>query len=197
MTEQEATIVNNIANKLEFILYKNKITVLALSRLLKMDKQPLYRIIKREHIPNMSFLEVIANYLNCTVIELIDKKFFFDINAYHQNNTNIQQEHEKYRVYVYDEDFMSMADNEFFGVIEDPVIKIFYKVNKILLDGYYLIQEDDNKLKEVNILSVGTNLIIALINNKEIRLNPDTTMVTAKLYKTVSIIQSKGFAVKY
>ena len=195
MTEQEVAIVNNIANKLEFILYKNKITVLALSRLLKMDKQPLYRIIKREHIPNMSFLEVIANYLNCTVIELIDQKFFFDINVYHKNN--IKQEHEKYRVYVYDENFMGMSDNEFFGMIEDSVIKIFYKINKILLDGYYLIQENKNKIKEVNILSVGTNLIIALINNKEIRLNPDKTMVIAKLYKTVSIIQSKEFAVKY
>lgn len=196
MTEQETTIVNNIANKLEFILCKDKITVLALSRLLKMDKQPLYRIIKREHIPNMSFLEIIANYLNCTVIELIDKKIFFDIDVFCNYSINTQQEYEKYRVYVYDENFTQMFDSEFFGIIEGPLIKIFYRVDKIFLDGYYLV-EDNDKLNEINILSVGTNLIIALINGKETRLNPDTIRVTAKLYKSVPIIQSEEYAIKY
>ncbi|MDQ5921624.1 MAG: hypothetical protein QG673_1683 [Pseudomonadota bacterium] len=192
MSEQEISIVNNIANKLEFILYKDKLTVLALSRLLKIDKQLLYRIIKREHIPNMSFLEVIANYLNCTVIELIDKKFFLDVNVFN-NNSNIQ---EKYRIYFYDENFMHLTDNEFFGIIEDKVIKIFYKIDKISNDGHYLLLEDDNKLKEINIISVGTNLIIALVNNEEIRLSPNKVLVSARLYKTLSIIQSEEYAVK-
>ncbi len=197
MSEQEKTIVNNIANKLEIILYKNKITILALSKLLKIDKQPLYRIMKREHIPNILFLEMIANYLNCSVLELIDNKFFLEINSYHDINYQAQDKPEKYRLYIYTENFMDIANHEFFGIISDSFIKIFYKINKILQDGYYLIQEGNNVVKEVNILSVGANLIIALINNKEVRLDPDTTIVTAKLYKTVSIIQSEGYAIKY
>lgn len=197
MSEQEQAIVNNIANKLEIILRRDQITVLALSKLLKVDKQPIYRIMKREHIPNILFLEMIANYLRCNVLELIDKKFFLDINSYYDINHQNQDKHEKHRIYVDDENFMSIADNEFFGIIKDSFVKIFYKTNKISHDGYYLIQNDNNTLEEINILSVGTNLIIALINNKEVRLNPDTTMVTAKLYKTVSIIQSEGYALKY
>ena len=59
MSEQEQAIVNNIANKLEIILHRNQITILALSKLLKIDKQPIYRIMKREHIPNILFLEMI------------------------------------------------------------------------------------------------------------------------------------------
>ena len=196
MSEQEKNIINSIANKLEIILYKNKITILALSKLLAIDKQLLYRIMKREHIPNILFLELIANYLNCTILELIDKKFFLDINVYENENISKQNKYEKYRIYVYDDDFMNIANNEYFGIIKNTFIKIFYKVTKILNDGYYLIFEDNDILKEINIISAGTNLIIALINNKEVRLNPDKITVVAKLYKTVSIIQSEEYAIK-
>lgn len=197
MTEQETAIVNNIASKLELLLYKKKITVLALSRLLNIDKQPLYRIIKREHIPNVTFLETIAKFLKCTVIELMSKDFFLDIYVYQSNDIDVQQGREKYRAYVYDENFLRMSDNDFFGIMQEKEIKIFYKVDKVLTDGYYLIQEGNNELKEVNIISVGTNLIIAIINNQETRLNPNTITVTAKLYKTVSVVKNEGHAIKH
>ncbi len=196
MSKQEKNIVNSIANKLEIVLYKNKITILGLSKLLAVDKQLLYRIMKREHIPNILFLELIADYLNCTILELIDEKFFLDINVYEKLDIINKNKYKNYRVYIYDNDFMNIVNNEFFGIIKSLDIKIFYKVNKILQDGYYLLRENDNILKEINIISVGTNLIIALINNKEIRLNPNKIMVVAKLYKTVSIIQSEEYAIK-
>ncbi|HMT03552.1 MAG TPA: helix-turn-helix transcriptional regulator, partial [Burkholderiales bacterium] len=173
MSKQEKNIVNSIANKLEIVLYKNKITILGLSKLLAVDKQLLYRIMKREHIPNILFLELIADYLNCTILELIDEKFFLDINVYEKLDIINKNKYKNYRVYIYDNDFMNIVNNEFFGIIKSLDIKIFYKVNKILQDGYYLLRENDNILKEINIISVGTNLIIALINNKEIRLNPN------------------------
>ncbi len=196
MSKQEKNIVNSIANKLEIVLYKNKITILGLSKLLAVDKQLLYRIMKREHVPNILFLELIADYLNCTILELIDEKFFLDINVYENLGGINQNKYKNYRIYIYDNDFMNIVNNEFFGIIKSSGIKIFYKVNKILQDGYYLLCENDNILKEINIISVGTNLIIALINNKEIRLNPNKIMVVAKLYKTVSIIQSEEYAIK-
>ena len=43
---------------------------------------------------------------------------------------------------------------------------------------------------------MGTNLIFALINNKETKLNIHEIQVNAKLYKTVSIIQSYEYAIK-
>lgn len=197
MSEQEKAIVNNIANKLDIVLYKNKITILGLSRLLKIDKQPLYRIMKREHIPNISFLEIIGNYLNCTVLELIDKNYFIDIDSYYNVNDQNQSQYERYRIYIYDDNFMSVVDKDFFGILSGSCLNVYYKTSKITHDGYYLIQEGNNILEEVNILSVGTSLIIALINNTEVRLNHTTTTVIAKLYKTVSILQSEEHAVKY
>ena len=196
MTEQEVSIVNNIASKLEFILHKNKITVLALSRLLKIDKQLVYRIVKREHIPNMSFLESIADYLNCTILELIDKKYFLNVNVYRDISSGLNQKCDTYKVYVDDEDFINISDSEFFGILDDKIIKVFYKVDKISNDGCYLIEEND-LLKEIDILSAGTNLIIAQVNDKEVRLKPCDTKVVAKLYKIVSIIQEEGYAIKY
>ena len=197
MSEQEKNIVTSIADKLEIILQKNKITILALSKLLAIDKQILYRIMKREHVPNLLFLELISNYLNCTILELLDQRFFLDINVFNDQNTNNQKECVKYRIYIYDENFKNIVDNDFFGIINGGVIKIFYKVTKISHDGFYLIHDENNELKELNILSVGTNLIIALINDKEIRLNPDQIIVSAKLYKTVNVIQSKEYALRY
>jgi transcriptional regulator with XRE-family HTH domain len=197
MTEQENLIINSIANKLEIVLNKNRITILALSKLLNIDKQPVYRIMKREHIPNISFLEMIANYLNCSILELIDERFFLDINTYYNYNINDQNElkHEKYRIYIYDKSFISIANNEFFGIIENSFIKIFYRVNNILDDGYYLMLDNNNTI-EINIIGVGKNLIIALVNDKEIRINPNNIIVTAKLYKTISIIQFNEYAIK-
>jgi transcriptional regulator with XRE-family HTH domain len=197
MSEQEKNIVTSIADKLEIILQKNKITILALSKLLAIDKQILYRIMKREHVPNLLFLELISNYLNCTILELLDQRFFLDINVFNEQNTNNQKECVKYRIYIYDENFKNIVDNNFFGIINGGVIKIFYKVTKISHDGFYLINDENNELKELNILSVGTNLIIALINDKEIRLNPEQIIVSAKLYKTVNVIQSKEYALRY
>ncbi len=196
MTEQEKNIVDSIANKLEIILYKNKITILALSKLLAIDKQLLYRIMKREHVPNILFLELIANYLNCTILELIDKKFFLDIKVYENQNVNDQNKHKKYRIYIENDDFINIINNDFFGIIKDSSMLVFQKTTKISNDGYYLVHEDDNVLKEINVISVGTNLIIVLVNNKEVRLNPEKITVIAKLYKTISVIQSQEYAYK-
>lgn len=197
MPEEEKNIIDNIANKLQIILDKDGGNILKLSKLIGVDKQPLYRIMKREHIPNIIFLLMIAKYLNCTIAELIDEAFFLDIDICYNYDLNAQNKHEKYRIYVRDENFMSVVNNEFFGVVESSFIKVFYKTNKILNDGYYLVHDDKNRVEEINILSAGTNLIIALINNQEVRLTPDKIKVTAKLYKTVPVIQSKEYAIKY
>ena len=195
MNQEEKKIVENIANKVEVILYKDKITIRTLAKLLSIDNQPLYRIMKREHIPNFTFLKAIANYLKCSILELMDNRYFLDINVYANVNYNNKCEYEKYRVHIYDENFKNVADNEFFGIIIDSFIKIFYKTNKIITDGFYLF-ESKNVLEEINIIGVGTNLIFALINNKETKLNIHEIQVNAKLYKTVSIIQSYEYAIK-
>jgi transcriptional regulator with XRE-family HTH domain len=191
MTEQEQNIVNNIANKLQVIIQKENITILMLSKLLKVDKQPLYRIMKREHIPNTYFLEMIANYLGCTIVELLDEKFFLDISVY--NNLSLtQNNHKRYRVYVKDEYFLRVANNDFFGVAESSSIKIFYKIEKILNDGIYLVN-NNGKLSEINILSVGSNLTIAMVNNVEKRFNHKEIEVFAKLYKNLPILPHEEY----
>lgn len=193
MTKQEKNIVDNIANKLAILLYKNKITILMLSKLLYIDKQPLYRIMKREHIPNIFFLERIASYLNCSVAELIDDKFFLDIKVFNDLNMDLKKHNKNYRVYIHDINFNDKIDYQFFGVLHKSSIKIFYKVEKIVTDGFY-IYTDNNVLKEINVISAGTTVILALENSKEIRLNPHELKVNAKLYRTVSIIEHEGYA---
>ncbi len=77
MIEQE--IIDNVANKLELILFTKKISVLALSKILGVDKQALYRVIRREHLPNITLLGMIAQYLNCTVVYKLILFLFFAI----------------------------------------------------------------------------------------------------------------------
>jgi transcriptional regulator with XRE-family HTH domain len=186
MTEQEQSIVNNIADKLQIIIRKENLNILKLSQLLKIDKQPLYRIMKREHIPNTSFLEAIANYLKCSIVELIDDKFFLDIFVYNNFDFN-KNNYKKYRVYLRDSNFTEIATNDFFGIAQSTLLKIFSKVESISSDGVFLISDKDN-LTEIDILSVGSNLIIAMVNNKEKRLSHEEINVFAKLYKTVPIL---------
>ncbi len=195
MNLEEKKIVDNIANKVEIILHKDKVTIRTLAKLLSIDNQPLYRIMKREHIPNFTFLKSIANYLQCSILELMDNRYFLDIKVYTNINYNNKSKHKKYRVYIYDEDFKNVADHEFFGVVDDSFIKIFYQTNKIITAGIYLL-ESQTTLKEINIIGVGTNLIFALINNKETKLNTNEIQVNAKLYKTISIIPSDEYAIK-
>lgn len=195
MNQEEKQIVDNIANKVEVILHKDKVTIRTLAKLLSIDNQPLYRIMKREHIPNFTFLKSIANYLKCSILELMDNKYFLDVDVYNNVNYNNKSKPEKYRVHIYDEDFKNVVDHEFFGVVDGSFIKIFYKTNKIITDGFYLF-ESENALKEINIIGVGTNLIFALIDNKEIKLNANEIQVNAKLYKTISIIPSYEYAIK-
>ena len=195
MDQEEKKIVDNIANKVDIILHKDKVTIRTLAKLLSIDNQPLYRIMKREHIPNFTFLKSIANYLKCSILELMDNKYFLDVDVYNNVNYNNKTNSEKYRVHIYDEDFKNVVDHEFFGVIDNSFIKIFYQTNKIITAGIYLL-ESQTALKEINIIGVGTNLIFALINNKETKLNTNEIQVNAKLYKTISIIPSDEYAIK-
>lgn len=195
MTQEEKNIVENIASKLEFILYKDKITIRTLSKLLSIDNQPLYRIIKREHIPNLTFLQAIAKYLKCSILDLMDNKYCLDIKVYNNIIYTNKNKYEKYRAYVFDEDYKVIADNDFFGVINNSFIKIYYKTNKIITAGIYLL-EINNSLQEINIIGVGTNLVFALINDNETKLNTSELLINARLYKTVSTIQSNEYATK-
>jgi len=192
MTEQEKNIANNIANKLEIIIQKKSITTLMLSKLLKLDKQPLYRIMKREHIPNTHFLNVIADYLNCSIIELIDDKFFLDILVYPNFDIN-SNNFKNYRIYIRDDKFIDVADKDLFGIANSSDLKVFYKADSISSDGIYLVYSDTKEITEINILSVGTNLIIAMINGKEERLSHKDIKIIAKLYKTLPILRSNEY----
>jgi len=194
MSKQEKKIINNIANKLEIVLHQNQITTLGLSKLLDVDKQPLYRILKREHIPNILFLEMIANYLKCTILELMADEFFLDIQVYNNYDVITHDAYANYRIYVVDENFMQVVGYKFFGILAGSHIKVFYEIDTIITDGYYLYQ-NGSTLEEINIISAGKNLLIALINNEEVRLEPSNITVQAKLYTTVAITQLNGYAV--
>lgn len=198
MTKQEKDIANNVVNKLQLILDKKRINILALSGLLKVDKQALYRLMRGEHIPSLVFLEKITDYLNCTFSELISEKLFLDINVYSNCDFINNVEHNNYRIYFQDKQFNHIVNNDFFGILDKTIIKVFYKADKILNDGYYLIHDkNSNVIKEIDIISVGRNLIIAIIDGEEVRLELEDIDIKAKLYKTLSIIQNKEYAIKY
>jgi hypothetical protein len=146
---------------------------------------------RRDHMPTISFMNVIAGYLNCSIVELIDDKFFIDIPVY--NNFEIDTtDFKNYRIYVKDQEFTKIAYKSFFGIYQSTSIKVFSKVELILSDGVFLVY-NKNTLTEINILSVGSNLIIALVNNKEMRLTHNEIKVFAQLYKIIKILPDEEY----
>ena len=76
--------------------------------------------------------------------------------------------------------------------MQTAALDIFYKVESIISDGVFLVKNKD-KLTEIKILSVGSNLIIALVNDREKRFNHNEINVFAKLYKTLPILSNEEY----
>lgn len=184
MTEKELDLVNNVAQKLEVHMQQNSQTIFALAKIMNIDKQPFYRIINRKNVPTLSSLYIIAENLGCTIQELISHNIFIDIPVY--SGFNLQNIEATYRIYITYSDYKSLATYELFAVKLLKELKIYYRLDGLMNDGLYLVNYN-NQIIEMDILSAGTKLIIALIDSNEHRIDSPQIKTIAKFYKTIPI----------
>lgn len=185
MTDNELALVNNVAKKLEIYMQRNNQTIFSLAKLMNIDRQPFYRIINRKNVPTISSLFIIASNLNCSIQELISKFIFIDIPIYEDFNNKSMNS--SYRIYISCDDYLDISSYELFGIKVFNELKIYYKVNNFINDGNYIVNYN-SQILEMEILSAGSNLIIALIENKEQRINTQQIKPIAKQYKITPII---------
>ena len=183
-------IADNIAKKLEIYMYSNDLNVHNLSSLIGVDKQPIYRLIKRNHVPNVEILYNIAKFLKCTTSELIDSNFFMNIDIY--DNYILNNKITSYRMFFYDVNFPQIYNYGFYGVINANSIEVFHNCSEIKSDGVFLFKVN-NTISKLNIISFGNKLVIAIIKKKEIRINTNDYNIIGKHYKTLALLMSNEY----
>jgi transcriptional regulator with XRE-family HTH domain len=186
MTEQELDLVNNVAKKLEIYMQRNNRTMFGLSKLMNIDRQPFYRILSRKYVPTISSLFIIASNLNCTVHELISEKIFIDIPVY--DDLSLDNKHATFRIYISNQDYETVGALDVYGVNHNNKIRIYYNVLDFVNDGIYIANLNDSRV-EIEILSAGSELVIAKIKNEEHRLNRGQIEPIAKYFKEVPIVE--------
>ena len=192
MKEKEIiyNIADNIAKKLEIYMYQNKLNIHNLSGIIGVDKQPVYRLIKRNHVPNVEMLYNIAKFLGCNTSELLDSRFFMNIDIY--DNLSLSNKINNYKMFFNDDNFIKIYHYEFYGILCDNMIEVFHKCNEVKSDGLFLYKNNNN-IEKLNIISFGSKLVIAIIDNKEIRININNYKIVSKLYKNLSILNSEEY----
>ena len=186
MTDHELDLVNNVARKLEIYIQRNNTTKFALSKLMNIDRQPFYRILNRKNVPTISSLFIIANNLSCTVQELISTYIFIDIPTY--TDFLLSEKSICHRIYLQTEDYKTIENKNLYGVITGEMLRVFYKIDDFLNDGKYFVQFNNDYI-DLEVLSAGSNLIIAKINNEEKRLERHYISPIAKHFKDIPIIK--------
>jgi len=193
MTEQELELVNNVDKKLEIYRQRNNRTMFGLSKLMNIDRQPFYRILSRKYVPTISSLFIIARNLNCTVHELISEKVFIDILVY--EDLTLKDKNNTFRIYISNQDYEIIGSLNLYGVIRNNKIRIYCSILNFINDGVYIVNLNNERV-EIEILSAGSELIIAKIKNEEQRLNRDQIKPIAKYFKEVPIIEDDFAKIK-
>lgn len=185
MTDIEIKLVTYVAQKLEIYMQKNNKTIFSLAKIMNIDRQAFYRIINKKNAPTISSLFTIATKLECSIQELIDENIFVDIPIY--ESINLNKISQTKRIFIPYQDYMNISSAELFGIQVARELRVYYKINNIFSDGFYILQYK-SKTVEIEILSAGTKLLIASIEGKEKRINNEHVFPVAKFYKQVPII---------
>ncbi len=205
LLNQEVTVLDNVINKLQVYMDQNKQTLYGLASTMGFAYQPFYRLITKKHLPTLNSLTIIAAHFDCSVSELIHEDIFIDINCFDSfDDAALMKETSKIRVYIPYKQFLPLTHNSFFAVkapASEQTSKqnkgevqliangcsVFYRLDYINIDGIFLINyKSKNMLIEV--LSVSSKYIVALLNGKETKIDVHSIRPIARFFSGLALI---------
>lgn len=199
---EEEDVIDNVIKKLQIHMDYNKQTLFGLASKMGFSYQPFYRLFTKKHLPTINSLNMIANYFDCNISELIDDEIFLDINCYSNYNDyykNIKQK-DIIRIYINYKEYLLLLNKTFFAIqISDTIeqeapinyYKIFYQTDSFNYDGYYLSNYDAKNIF-LKIVNVSSSYVTAIIDNKEFKVTLDKIKPIAKFYNYLAPVNNNS-----
>jgi transcriptional regulator with XRE-family HTH domain len=204
--QQEATILDNVINKLQIYMDQNKQTLYGLAAKMGFAYQPFYRLMTKKHLPTLNSLTIIASHFDCSVSELIHEDVCIDVDCFDNFADAISKKKApKVRTYIPYNKFLPIMNSNFFAVKAhvpwhgyeqsgsdhkpaDNKYAVFYRVDTISIDGVFLV---NYKSKDVllEVLSVSSKYIIALLNGKETKIDVDSIKPIAHFFSYLTLMK--------
>ncbi|MCC2624388.1 MAG: hypothetical protein K0R14_261 [Burkholderiales bacterium] len=204
--KQEATILDNVINKLQIYMDQNKQTLYGLAAKMGFAYQPFYRLMTKKHLPTLNSLTVIASHFGCSVAELIHEDVFIDVDCYDSFADAVNMKKSpKIRAYVPYKKYSQLIYSNFFAVkghvpwqgyeqsstdhkAIDSKYAIFYRVDTISIDGVFLV---NYKSKDVllEVVSVSSKYVIALLNGKETKIDVASIKPIAHFFSYLTLMK--------
>lgn len=155
--QQEATILDNVINKLQIYMDQNKQTLYGLAAKMGFAYQPFYRLMTKKHLPTLNSLTIIASHFDCTVAELIHEDVFIDVDCFDNFADAVSAKRApKIRAYIPYDKYIQLINSNFFAVkgqvpwqsyeqtstdhkSSDSKYALFYRVDTMSIDGVFLV----------------------------------------------------------
>lgn len=203
----QTRLINNIINKLNIYMQRNKQNLFSLANSFGFAYQPFYRLIKHRSVPTFPSLAMIACNLNCSLEELISDDVFIDIPVIEDiSQCKSIDKCPTIRFYIPYEQYQPCIDDNFFAMRtnEDTLYKaehykIYIFTKSFSSAGEFMVsykskvkqQPSVVKIKHLNVVAVGSEHIY--INNKE---DNSEEKSSTKLYTPIAKVFSDALVVK-
>lgn len=194
LKKEEEALIDNVINKVQIYMTQSNQNLFALANSTGFSYQPFYRLMKKNNLPTLSSLFLIASHFKCSIEELISEKIFIDIVVVDKIDNITQQSKNLFRIYLTLEEYTPYIQNEFIGVITDKIksaqiVELYLKVNKFDSDGIF-ITSYNNKLHKVNVTSISSKFIITELNGEEEKISIENIHPIAKFFNTANCFKS-------
>lgn len=208
----ENIALNNVINKLQIYMEKNKQTLHGLATTMGFSYQPFYRLMTKKHLPTISSLSLIASHLNCSIAELTHNDVFIDISYYHTLSVNLDEESKKKcRIYIPYEQYYMYLNCHFFAIeyqnenIQyvtladlDKMYQLFYSIDNISMDGLFLVNYNSQNVL-INVMSASSKYVVVEENKKEHKIDIKLIKPIAKFFSYLELTKynmNKVFGVR-
>lgn len=199
LNSKEAKLIDNIINKLNIYMERNKQNLFSLANSFGFAYQPFYRLIKYRNLPTITSLAMISDNLNCTIEELISDDIFLDIDVVEQIDSlitpsNTSTTKETIRFHIPYEQYLPYISDKFFAIklnenlpVKAEQYRIYILTDKINIDGNFIV-EYQGQLIDLNVISISTKFVIAFIDDQEQRIPQDLLKPIAKLFDDAVVL---------
>lgn len=189
LINNEDRIVQNIVNKLNLYMEKNKLSTLNMAKNLGFSYQNLNWLVKHKRTPTIGSLVQLCELFHCNLQELISSSYFLDVPYYEKILHYLNEgKTKKIRIYIPEEDIEYIHNNKFFVISNKKEFNIYYGADNIVQDGQYLVNYKDENIL-INVLFSSSKMVIIEHNDTEIKIPTEEIRPIAKLYKPCFLLK--------
>ncbi|MCC2624396.1 MAG: hypothetical protein K0R14_269 [Burkholderiales bacterium] len=198
----EVKSIDNIIEKLQIHMQRNKQTMHGLASSMGFDYQPFYRLMTKKSLPTVGSLDHIASKLNCSISELIADDVFLDIASFESIEDYLAGKPSDFiRVYIRGEMLQDAEEciaiktsineteynlNNIPYTVNTNVYQLFTVTRKINIDGFFMVKYK-NKTTMLEVINISSKIITAKYDNKIIQIAVEDLIPYAKFITHIEL----------